>query len=146
MTEREKIANENLRKIAKFTKENLPEGMGFVVLAFEFGMNAEGNRMLYVSNASREDVVDAMDEFKEKVQKDNFGKHDKAEGKTWYDIDELLGRNFGDETTIWCLNRLNYSDFLTTMGDIRKAVEQTNIDELKHYQFTVVGKGEKHAK
>ena len=146
MTEREKIANENLQKIAKFTKENLPEGMGFVVLAFEFGANADKDaRMMYVSNANREDVIDAMDEFKEATRED-FGKHKDVEGKKWFDITELLGRNFGDETTIWCLNRLNYSDFLTTMGDIRKAVEQTSIDELKHYQFTVVEKGEKYVK
>lgn len=142
MTEREKIANENLQKIAKYVQENIPEGMGFVVLTFEFGINAEGNRLLYVSNANRDDVIDAMDEFKEKTKED-FGKHKDAEGKQWYDITELLGRNFSDDTSIWCLNRLNYSDFLTTMGDLRKAVEQTNIDELKHFQFAIVKKGDK---
>lgn len=146
MTEREKIANENLQKIANFTKENLPEGMGFVVLAFEFGMNAEGNRMLYVSNASREDVIDAMDEFKEKVQKDNFGKHDKAEGKTWYDVDELMKQDLDNDTAIWCLNTHTYQDFLTTIGDIKKAIKSHNCDAIKFYQFSIVGKGEANAK
>lgn len=140
MTEREKIANENLQKIAKFAKENLPENFGFVVLAFDF--NKRGD-MLYVSNADRNDVAKAMKEFTEKVNDNNFGKHDKHDGKTWYDIEELMKMELDNEMSIWCLNTHNMSDFLTTMGDIRLAVMHKGNAELKVYQFAIVGKGEK---
>lgn len=143
MTSREKEANENLQKIANFVKENLPEGMGFVVLAFDF--NTAG-RMMYVSNANREDVIKAMDEFKEKIGEKQFGKHDNVEGKVWYDIEELIGKELSDDTSIWCLNILNYNDFLTTMGDIRKAMANMGEKEFKVFQFAIVEKGEDNAK
>lgn len=143
MTDREKIANENLQKIAKYVQENLPEGMGFVVLAFEFGMNADENRLLYASNANRDDVIDAMDEFKEKTKEQQYGKHSNLEEKTWYSIEELLAKNVEDDVSIWCLNRVDFSDFLTTMKDLREAVEQAGMDIVKHHQFSIVGKGDR---
>lgn len=75
MTDREKQANDVLQSIAKDIKEKLPEGMGFALLAYEFG-DAEDKRMLYVSNSNREDVMRAMVEFLEKNVNDPkmFGK------------------------------------------------------------------------
>ena len=73
MTEREKEANAVLEEIAKNIQEKLPDGMGFSLLAFEFG-DEDGRKMMYVSNADREDVQESMLEFCNKVDKTNFGK------------------------------------------------------------------------
>ena len=37
MTDREKEANDMLQEIARYVKNKLPEGMGFCLLAYEFG-------------------------------------------------------------------------------------------------------------
>ena len=66
MTEREQQANEILQDIAHYIKTKLPEGMGFTLLAYEFGASKEEKRMLYVSNSNREDVMQAMVEFLQK--------------------------------------------------------------------------------
>lgn len=75
MTNKEKEANDVLQSIANDIKEKLPEDMGFALLAYEFG-DAEGRRMLYVSNSKREDVLGAMAEFLDKNLNDPkmFGK------------------------------------------------------------------------
>lgn len=73
MTEREKEANAALQEIAKNIQEKLPDGMGFALLAFEFG-DEDGRTMMYVSNANREDVQESMLEFCNKVDETNFGK------------------------------------------------------------------------
>lgn len=75
MTEREQQANNVLQNIAKDIKAKLPEGMGFALLAYEFG-EGDDKRMLYVSNSNREDVMLAMVEFLEKNLNDPemFGK------------------------------------------------------------------------
>lgn len=65
MTEREQQANNVLQNIAKDIKAKLPKGMGFALLAYEFG-EGDDKRMLYVSNSNREDVMLAMVEFLEK--------------------------------------------------------------------------------
>ena len=65
MTEREEKANAMMQEIAKEIKEKLPEGMGFALLAYEFG-DEEGRKMLYASNSKREDVMLAMCEFLQK--------------------------------------------------------------------------------
>lgn len=65
MTEREEQANNMLQEIMQEIKNKLPEGMGFVLLAYEFG-DKEGRRMLYASNSNREDVMKAMLEFVDK--------------------------------------------------------------------------------
>ena len=146
MTDREKQVNENMQKIAEYVNDNLPEGMGFVVLAFEFGTNANENRLMYVSNANRDDVVDAMDEFKEKTKQD-FGKHKDVEDKTWYDADELLKLiHLPDDTSIWCLNKHNYSDYVTTLGALRVVVSMHDSTYVRHFQFAIIGKGEDNAK
>lgn len=59
--ENEKVKGK-MQLIAKKVKEELPEGYGFIVLAFPFGENKD-NEMMYVSNANRDDVITAMSEF-----------------------------------------------------------------------------------
>lgn len=75
MTEREQQANSVLQSIAKDIKAKLPEGMGFALLAYEFGED-DDKRMLYVSNSNREDVIKSMLEFCDKNLNDPgmFGK------------------------------------------------------------------------
>lgn len=73
----EQNANAVLQEIAKDIKNKLPEGMGFALLAYEFGDGEAERRMLYVSNSNREDVTKAMLEFVEKTKGDNYGKHAK---------------------------------------------------------------------
>ena len=75
MTEREEQANNMLQKIMQEIKNKLPEGMGFTLLAYEFG-DKDGRRMLYASNSEREDVLKAMLEFVDKNLNDPtlFGK------------------------------------------------------------------------
>lgn len=75
MTEKEQEANKMLQEIAKDIKEKLPEGMGFALLAYEFG-EANDRKMLYVSNSNRTDVMNAMVEFLQKNVEDPemFGK------------------------------------------------------------------------
>ena len=65
MTEREEQVNNMLQEIMNDIKKKLPEGMGFTLLAYEFG-DKEGRRMLYASNSNREDVIKAMLEFVDK--------------------------------------------------------------------------------
>lgn len=73
MTEREEQANNMLQEIAKEIKEKLPDGMGFALLAYEFG-DADGRRMMYVSNSDRADVQKAMLEFCTKLGDENYDK------------------------------------------------------------------------
>ena len=75
MTEREEKANAMMQEIAKEIKEKLPEGMGFALLAYEFG-EGDDKKMMYVSNSNREDVMLAMCEFLQKNMDDPemFGK------------------------------------------------------------------------
>lgn len=65
MTERDGQVNNMLQEIMNDIKKKLPEGMGFTLLAYEFG-DKEGRRMLYASNSNREDVIKAMLEFVDK--------------------------------------------------------------------------------
>jgi hypothetical protein len=51
-----------LNDIAHTVDERLPEGHGFIVLAFPFGQSTE-NRLQYVSNANREDALKVMKEW-----------------------------------------------------------------------------------
>lgn len=62
MTENEKQTNDILQEIMNDIKKKLPEGMGFTLLAYEFG-DKKDRRMLYASNSKREDVMMAMLEF-----------------------------------------------------------------------------------
>lgn len=75
MTKREQEVNDMLQEIMQEIKNKLPEGMGFTLLAYEFG-DKDGRRMLYASNSNREDVLKAMLEFVDKNLNDPkiFGK------------------------------------------------------------------------
>ena len=77
------VVKGRMQKIARKVDEELPNGYGFVVLAFEFE-DSDGREMLYVSNANREDVVKAMEEFAQKT-KSNYGndtgKYGRSENK-----------------------------------------------------------------
>lgn len=65
----EEIVKSKMQHIARKVKEELPDNFGFVVLAFKFNEKGE---MIYVSDANRQDVVQAMKEFIEKTE-DNYG-------------------------------------------------------------------------
>ena len=65
MTKREQEVNDIMQEIMQEIKNKLPEGMGFTLLAYEFG-DKDGRRMLYASNSKREDVLKAMLEFVDK--------------------------------------------------------------------------------
>ena len=65
MTKREQEVNDMMQEIMQEIKNKLPEGMGFTLLAYEFGDKDE-RRMLYASNSKREDVLKAMLEFVDK--------------------------------------------------------------------------------
>lgn len=49
-----------LRAIADQIKERLPAGKGFALFMFDFG---EGGSMTYLSNANRDDMVKAIQEW-----------------------------------------------------------------------------------
>lgn len=59
-----------LQGIAKKIDSELPDGYGFCLLTF--GFNNVGKELMYVSNAMREDIVQAMKEWIEKTE-GNFG-------------------------------------------------------------------------
>ncbi len=71
MSEIDEYVKKNMQVIAKKVDNELPEGYGFVVLAFNFeeGKNKE---LMYVSNANRKDIAKAMKEWIEKT-KNSFG-------------------------------------------------------------------------
>ena len=77
------IVKGKMQGIARKVEEELPKNWGFVVLAFEFG-DSNDREMLYVSNANREDIVKAMEEFAHKT-KGNYGndtgKYGRSENK-----------------------------------------------------------------
>jgi hypothetical protein len=53
---------EYLKETAKAIKAKLPDNFGFILLAFPF--NNEGdNRLVYISDAKREDAIASMKEF-----------------------------------------------------------------------------------
>lgn len=64
MSENFKIRNEKvesiLRGLGTQLKKDMPKGMGFCLLMFDYG--ADGN-MFYVGSGERGDVVNAMREF-----------------------------------------------------------------------------------
>ena len=144
MTNREEQANAILQDIAKDIKQKLPDGMGFSLLAYEFGDNPD-RRLMYISNSDREDVCKAMLEFIEKTKTD-YGKHKNVNNKTWYDLQEILKLELPGDTTIWCLNKHNYSDFLTTVDDLSKLSGKITEEQSQCYQFSIVEKGDKNAK
>jgi hypothetical protein len=51
-----------LREAAEAAKAKLPDKYGFILLAFPFNNEGDG-RLVYISNAQREQVLNAMKEF-----------------------------------------------------------------------------------
>lgn len=68
----EELVKSKLNDIARMVDNELPKGFGFVVLSFKFNAAPYASEMMYVSNANREDVVQAMEEWIEKT-KDSYG-------------------------------------------------------------------------
>ena len=54
---------------AQKVENELPNGFGFVVLAFSFNTEPNTSQMMYVSNADRQDIVKAMKEWIDKTEK-----------------------------------------------------------------------------
>lgn len=73
MNEEEEKVKGRLKGIAKYVKNELPDGFGFVLLTFKFNAEPGTSQMMYVSNANREDVATAMKEWIHKVDSDNYG-------------------------------------------------------------------------
>lgn len=71
MNQMNEIVKGRMQKIARKVDEELPRGYGFVVLAFNFG-EGKDKEMMYVSNANRQDIVEAMKEWIEKTEQ-NYG-------------------------------------------------------------------------
>jgi hypothetical protein len=57
---RDEEAEAMLKEIGQLLKASCPPGMGFSLLVFTFG---EGGSMFYTSNAQRETMIQAMQEF-----------------------------------------------------------------------------------
>lgn len=57
---RDEEAEKVLRDIGLRLRSAMPPGYGFSLLIFSFG---EGGNMFYTSNAQREDMIHAMQEF-----------------------------------------------------------------------------------
>ena len=51
---------ELLNKLGKKIAAPLPEGIGFVLLLFDYG---EGGNLFYISSAEREGIINVMKEF-----------------------------------------------------------------------------------
>ena len=49
-----------LQKISNEINDKLPEKMGFILLAYEFGDKKDKRNMIYTSNSNRTDIVKAM--------------------------------------------------------------------------------------
>ena len=74
MENKDELVNDLLPEIAKDIKNKLPEGYGFIVFAFQFG-DADDRRMMYISNANRDDALKALQEFSDKMKdQNNYGK------------------------------------------------------------------------
>ena len=54
-----------LREKGRMITQDLPEGFGFMLFLFSFG---EGGVNFYISNAQREDMIEAMKEWIERQE------------------------------------------------------------------------------
>ncbi len=64
---RNEQAEGQLHDIGRIIADSLPDGWGFTLLLFEFGA---GGSTFYLSNARRDDMVRALQEFIERQQRD----------------------------------------------------------------------------
>ncbi len=132
--DRDEKAKNKMQQIAKDIKSQLPEGMGFALLAFDFG-NKPDRRVNYVSNANREDIVKVMKEWIQKTE-NHFGEDIPQKEAEWLDFKTLIKQNWNVNQKVWCLNKLDFSDFLTTFGAIKEANKKGY--DWTNYQFTKV--------
>ena len=72
MESEEEYIKGKLQTIAQNIDKELPEGFGFALLTFKFNTEPDTSDLMYVSNANREDIVKAMEEWIEKT-KNSFG-------------------------------------------------------------------------
>jgi hypothetical protein len=63
--ELEKMLTPELQALAKVIDDSLPDGWGFGLMIFEMNHEPDGP-LLWVSNARREDMIEAMKEYIEK--------------------------------------------------------------------------------
>lgn len=132
--DRDEQTKNKMQKIAKDISSRLPEGMGFVLLAFELG-DKPNRRLNYVSNGNREDIVGVMKEWIRKTE-GHFGEHVPSQKAEWLDLETLLKQNWGVNQSVWCIKNSDFSDFLTTFGAIKEAKEKGY--DWTDYQFTKV--------
>lgn len=132
--DRDEQAKDRMQKIAKDITSQLPEGMGFVLLAFEFGDNPN-RRLNYVSNSNRKDIVEVMKEWIRKTE-NHFGEHVPSQKAEWFDLETLLKQDWNVNQNVWCLKKSDFSDFLTTFGAIKEAKEKGY--DWTDYEFTKV--------
>ena len=111
---RDEQAKEKMQEVARLVSAKLPPGMGFILLAFDFGPG-ENRRLNYVSNANREDVVKAMEEWISRTKK-TYGKH--VPDDEWIDWSKLRTTQHHVNDKFWCINQEDLSDFMTTFGSI----------------------------
>lgn len=64
----------HLQSIARMVDEELPEGFGFILMAFPFG-DKEG-RINYVAKCNRDDAINVLKSWLAKQENpEDFGKH-----------------------------------------------------------------------
>lgn len=129
--DRDEQAKMEMQKIAKMIQKELPEGMGFCLLAFDFG-NDPLRRLNYVSNGNRQDIVKVMREWITKTAT-TFGEH-VVEPMNWKNLEELKQMELDVNQKIWCLNKSDFSDFSISLGGITE-LEKKNFD-WSNYLFT----------
>ena len=64
---------DQMQEICREIDNRLPDGWGYVVLAFPFGDKL--GRLNYASNGDRRDVIKLLKEFLYKAKKNEFGGH-----------------------------------------------------------------------
>ena len=98
------IVKGRMQKIARKVDEELPQGYGFVVLAFTFG-EGKDNELMYVSNANREDIVKAMQDMQEWIEKtkNTFGNDTRCKMNNIISFPSKKTIFHNDnENTVWC--------------------------------------------
>jgi len=61
-----KMMEEKARDIGRTIGKSLPKGLGFALLVFDFESQGEGF-LTWISNAKRDDMLKALQEFMQKV-------------------------------------------------------------------------------
>ena len=64
---------ERMQLLGRMIDDQLPNGWGFVLLAFPF--NGEPGRVNYVAKASREDVIKLLEDYLAKVKRGGWASH-----------------------------------------------------------------------